>query len=581
MQNHNDIILNIKQNCYNTSGRQNPNVFKRTWWIKLGLEWVFDYIDCYTQFLPANSSYTQRIYHVVESMDQIPICKHTNCNNATTWKYKHYQTYCSIKCNNQDAQVITARGDTMMEKYGARTTLQSAELKDKVKCTNIKKYGHENAVRNTQVLEKMKQTNMDRYGVDNAMKSSTIRNRAKSTMTQRHGAPTTLQSESLSKKVKQTNILKYGVDNPWKSAAVRDKIKTTLRDKYQVDYVGQIHLDPSVIAKLQDKSWIESQLLTKSCTEISRDIAVDITTVCNYAHRHKLTIPNHARSSQERQIEKLISSVYQGQVILNDRVVLSPLELDFYLPEHKLAIEVNGIYWHSTGSKAPRDKNYHFDKWKQCRAQGITLLSYTDTDLSTNWDMVKQKILYSLDQEKTVVGARKCTIGPVKNTDEFELLNRCHIQGQLRARSGSLGAWHDDELVAVINWAHRKKYLEITRYACDTDNNTSYPGLFSRLTRAMIKELNYVGDIVSFSNNDHSNGNVYQQAGFTEDKILGPAYWYTRDFVTLENRQKYMKSKIAKSFGVDMTHKTEWQAMQELGYHRYYDSGKIRWINRV
>ena len=109
----------------------------------------------------------------------------------------------------------------------------------------------------------------------------------------------------------------------------------------------------------------------------------------------------------------------------------------------------------------------------------------------------------------------------------------------------------------------------------------SYPGLFSKMMKHMITELNYSGDVVSFSNNGHSNGNVYKASGFKIDKILGPAYWYTRDYITRENRQNYMKSKIAKKFNFDMSNKTEWQAMQELGYDRIWDSGKIKWSKIV
>ena len=187
---------------------------------------------------------------------------------------------------------------------------------------------------------------------------------------------------------------------------------------------------------------------------------------------------------------------------------------------------------------------------------------------------------YQLGTHKgKTIGARKIHIDSVSKDAEFELLEQNHIQGKLLARSSCIGAYHNDKLVAILNWRLHSGYLEITRYCCDTEN--SYPGLFSKMLKHMIRQIEYKGDIVSFSNNDHSNGNVYQQAGVRLDKILGPAYWYTRDFRKLENRQQYMKAKIAKRFNIDMSNKTEWQAMQELGYARYWDSGKIRWVMSV
>ena len=38
-----------------------------------------------------------------------------------------------------------------------------------------------------------------------------------------------------------------------------------------------------------------------------------------------------------------------------------------------------------------------------------------------------------------------------------------------------------------------------------------------------------------------------------------------------------MKTKIQDQFGINITDKSEWQLMQELGYDRIWDSGKIKW----
>lgn len=84
--------------------------------------------------------------------------------------------------------------------------------------------------------------------------------------------------------------------------------------------------------------------------------------------------------------------------------------------------------------------------------------------------------------------------------------------------------------------------------------------------------------IVSFSDNCHSNGDLYRKSGFSIDCIIGPCYSYTLNGKPRENRQKYMKSKIAKKFDIDVSNMTEWQAMQGLGYDRVWDCGKIKWI---
>lgn len=425
-----------------------------------------------------------------------------------------------------------------------------------------------------EILSKRQDTVQEKYGVSNVSQSNAVKERMRQTFVENYGVDNPNKDCNVRAKTKATCIEKYGVDNPAKHKDVQKKTRATNIRKHGNASHTQNHFTDDLRNILSCKVNLENALVNASGNYLAQLHGVCEGVIYRKMHEFDLLHYKNTTSGPEQKV-KLVLDEQGIEYIQNDRTMLAPYELDFYIPEHNLAIEINGIYWHSTASPANRDKNYHFDKWKKCRALGITLISYTDADVINNIEMIINKVSYLTNKSTRIVGARKCTIGPVSSADEFALLEEHHIQGKLNARSGVLGAYHDNNLVAVINWATRKKYLEITRYCCD--NQASYPGLFSRMTKAMQKKTEYTGDIVSFSNNDHSNGNVYKQAGFAEDKILGPAYWYTRDFVTLENRQKYMKSKIAARFGIDMTDKTEWQAMQELGFHRYYDSGKIRW----
>lgn len=52
----------------------------------------------------------------------------------------------------------------------------------------------------------------------------------------------------------------------------------------------------------------------------------------------------------EKQVyDEIKSLIAESSIKLHDRTVLKNLnqELDFYIPEKKLAIEVDGTYWHS------------------------------------------------------------------------------------------------------------------------------------------------------------------------------------------------------------------------------------------
>ena len=63
---------------------------------------------------------------------------------------------------------------------------------------------------------------------------------------------------------------------------------------------------------------------------------------------------------------------YNGQVIHNDRTVLRPKELDIYIPELKIGIEYNGIYWHSF--ERSQNKYMHRNKSIACKNLGVRLI---------------------------------------------------------------------------------------------------------------------------------------------------------------------------------------------------------------
>lgn len=63
---------------------------------------------------------------------------------------------------------------------------------------------------------------------------------------------------------------------------------------------------------------------------------------------------------------------YTGTIIHNDRTVIKPKEIDIYMPDLKIGIEYNGIYWHSVENGT--DKYSHRNKSLACRDKGIRLI---------------------------------------------------------------------------------------------------------------------------------------------------------------------------------------------------------------
>lgn len=94
-------------------------------------------------------------------------------------------------------------------------------------------------------------------------------------------------------------------------------------------------------------------------------------------------------SKYESEIAEYISTFYSGELIRNSREIISPLELDLYYPEKKIAIEFNGDYWHSSEFK---DRDYHYSKYSSCRDRDILLISIFEKDWLNNKDRLLEYI---------------------------------------------------------------------------------------------------------------------------------------------------------------------------------------------
>lgn len=91
-------------------------------------------------------------------------------------------------------------------------------------------------------------------------------------------------------------------------------------------------------------------------------------------------------SCKEQEVADYIYTFYGGECIRNSRNIISPLELDLYYPEKRIAIEFNGDYWHSSEFK---DKDYHYNKFSLCREQNILLVSIFESFWRDSNDSIK------------------------------------------------------------------------------------------------------------------------------------------------------------------------------------------------
>lgn len=270
----------------------------------------------------------------------------------------------------------------------------------------------------------------------------------------------------------------------------------------------------------------------------------------------------------ENKVEKEISALFDSLNIKFDplnKEVIGPLELDFYLPEHKLAIEHCGLFWHSEKFK---DKNYHLTKLERCQKKGIRLLTIYADEWIDKKEIIISRIKNLLGISH-VVYARKCLLKEISLEEACRFLNKNHLQGF----SKSIKAWglyYDDELVSALTIGkhHRQgKHPWVLNRFCNKLNTTVVGGA-SKLLKAT-KEFR---PLISWADLRWSEGNVYEKLGFKLEAVLPPDYCYT------DKRVRISKQALKKTKEEKLTGKTEHDLRLEQGYLRLWDCGKQRWL---
>jgi len=112
-------------------------------------------------------------------------------------------------------------------------------------------------------------------------------------------------------------------------------------------------------------------------------------------------------SKGESEVKKFIQSIYDGE-IRKDRKILNGREIDIYLPDLKIGIEFNGLYWHSITEN--NDKKYHLSKYIQCKDKGILLIQIFEDE----WKFYRKKVERRLENRIT-----KCYI-PISPIIQFD-----------------------------------------------------------------------------------------------------------------------------------------------------------------
>lgn len=489
-----------------------------------------------------------RIFCLLNDITEQPMCAECNTNPVSFDPgKKRFLTFCSTKCAMKNEQTKNNRKNTCIDRYGATTNL--SVLSEESKKINAAKGA-----------EALKECLFQKYGVSNPMEIFYVKEKHKESANRddvKKRKKETLRNNSLMAQgvdhFSQNNISNYVHYND------RDFILKTFVDSNN-HFLFQQFMD-------------YFNICFSSAHKKKKEMGIEEPNVNNWKYGKK-----------QIEVFNYIKSIYDGQILQNTRSTIAPKELDIYIPEKKLGIEFNGLYWHSNLDK----RDYHLKKTLMCEENGIQLFhifenEWDDPTKRSIWmSMIKNKL--GLNERR--IGARDCVIRTITSDISRAFLNENHLQGADKS-SFRFGLFHKktDELLSLMTLSksrYNKSFdFEVVRF-CNKKFVTVIGSFSKLLTHFRKNHLN--SSIVSYGNRrwTSANSNIYKSNNASLISFTDPNYFYFRNKVNgiyrLESRMKFQKHRlkdVLESFDETLS---ERQNCLNNGYRVIYDSGNIKYL---
>lgn len=381
---------------------------------------------------------------------------------------------------------------------------------------------------------------------------------------------------------KQTWITNYGVDNPSlvpeivkKSKATKSTRSYTESRQQLSEYKETIGFN-QVIDRVKDvvtpnfsrneyTGSFRKNFYSWKCVSCGADFD-DHIDYGRYPRCH-ICYPVTTSTGQKELTDWLISLGFAVDV--QDRTILGKQELDIVIPSLNIAIEFNGVYWHSSKFK---DSQYHVNKLLMCQEKNIHLIHIYEDQWNYKKDIVKSRLASYLGISPRTF-ARKLSVRELSAEEYTEFVNRTHLQGYAPAKI-KLGLVDDNDCIHAVMSFGASRYttdeFELIRYCSVGTVVGGSSKLFSWFCRHYSPKA-----VVSYANRCWSQGNLYKQLGFvdvtTDQSNYG--FWYVKG-TTRYHRSSFTKARLVQQ-GEDPALTAD-EIMKNKGYHKLYDCGNLK-----
>ena len=384
----------------------------------------------------------------------------------------------------------------------------------------------------------------------------------------------TLETDDRLKKIslKLKEKYKKGEFNSWQNSDKKFEISKKISEKHKLNNDTLLSRfekrknEFSIISNISDYK-NNAQQLTYKCIVCNNMQNMSFQSfergrLCDYCYGGKI-------SKAQKEIFDFVKLKFNGDVLLNNRSVISPYEIDIYVPDKNFGIEYNGIYYHSSAKNPDNfEPKKHSIKQKLAQSSNIKLLQIFEDEWFNKREIIESLILHRLNLSENKIGARECELKIIEDKNIInDFFNKNHIDGSVKNWNINFSLIKNNEIISslILRKPQSKKYknyFEVARFA--TKLNTSVPGGLSKLIHNAKKwcfEQNNCEAILTYLDQRLGAINTYEKVGFLKVDETAPSFWW----VSLNKMKRYNRQTFKAT-----KDKTEKEIALENKVHKIY-----------
>jgi hypothetical protein len=340
--------------------------------------------------------------------------------------------------------------------------------------TNFERYGFINPAKNKEIRKKIsKSSKNNTFILNNPSKNPEVIKKRNKTNQEKYGGNAPSCNKEILTKMQDTCFKKTGYSNPSKNPLVNDEKRKTIYKEFFKNMYLRNEGKVSALFNIDEYNGSKNTIYKWKCNICNNEFEDYITN--GHIPRCKMCSPNKTGISKyENEIEEFVSG--NGvKTELNKRFFelgKYVYEIDVFLPDYKIGIEFNGLFWHSFLNG--KDEKYHIKKYEYFKTKGIELINIFEDEWVKKRKIVESVILNKIKKTQNKIYARKCFIKEISNKDKKLFLEENHLQGS-DSSSIKIGMFYNNELVSVMTFCksrYNKNYeYEMSRFCNKINTN--------------------------------------------------------------------------------------------------------------